>query len=192
MLKSLKLNETIRLLTILLISLSVVFFTYKKNPNAFLQQTNFEYYANKYFKSQYVLGEISPNKTEDQTLGFEKIDDSTLYIYAGFSYLNGQDPTTINFEHPPLTKYLLGWSLALFNNPVILNLPLFFLTLLCVFYLTKGLTNSDWLGITAVLLVGNLQLLQEHVAQALMDFPQLFLTLLLFTILFLKLKFNSF
>jgi predicted membrane-bound dolichyl-phosphate-mannose-protein mannosyltransferase len=168
----------IKKLFIFLLPLALTLFVFFKYKNLFTEQTNIENYTEKYANSQYVLGEGSPHK----------IDDATLYIYAGHAYSRGEDPTSINFEHPPLTKYLIGLSLNLFNNPVLLNLPLFFFSLLCVFYLTKKITNKYWLGILGMMMVGNLQILQEHVAQALMDFPQLFLTLLLFTTLFSKLK----
>ncbi len=162
---------------IALLTTLLVFFHYSAQ---FTELTDMDIYAEKYAHSQYVLGEGST----------QKIDDASLYIYAGFAYARGEDPTTINFEHPPLTKYLLGLSYRLFHNSVVLNLPLFFISLLCVFYLTKTITQNYWLGLAGMVIVGNLQILQEHVSQALMDFPQLTLTLLFFSVLFSKLKYK--
>lgn len=169
--------QTIIAWVVALLTTLLVFFRYQAQ---FTELTDMDIYAEKYAHSQYVLGEGSP----------QKIDDASLYIYAGFAYARGEDPTTINFEHPPLTKYLLGLSYRLFHNSVVLNLPLFFISLLCVFYLTKTITQNYWLGLVGMVIVGNLQILQEHVSQALMDFPQLTLTLLFFSVLFSKLKFK--
>lgn len=72
-----------------------------------------------YGESQYVLGDKS----------LKKIDDGTLYIYAAEAYFKGDDPTTINFEHPPLGKYIFGLSLFLFNRVLVLNIGLFSIAL---------------------------------------------------------------
>ena len=85
-----------------------------------------------YSQSQYVLG--------DEAL--QKIDDNTLYQYAAEAYLRGEDPTTINFEHPPLGKYLFGLSLQLFNQVLVINILLFAICLSLFALLLKQLKFS--------------------------------------------------
>jgi len=84
-----------------------------------------EFEGRQYSRSQYVRGEAARNK----------IDDATLYTYAGYTYIKGEDPTNINFEHPPLAKYWIGFSYLLTGNPALLNLVLFAAALVMVYYL---------------------------------------------------------
>jgi len=45
------------------------------------------------------------------------LSDSDLYLGSGYLYVKGSDPTTYDFQVPPLLKYLFGYSILLFNNP---------------------------------------------------------------------------
>lgn len=60
------------------------------------------------------------------------LSDSDIYIATGYLYATGTDPTLYNFQHPPLVKYLFGFSTILTKNPfwvqVILGLALLCLT----------------------------------------------------------------
>lgn len=60
------------------------------------------------------------------------VSDSDIYIATGYLYAKGEDPTLHNFQHPPLVKYLFGFSTLLTNNPyyvqMIFGLILLFLT----------------------------------------------------------------
>ncbi len=127
-------------------------------------------YEQKYSTSQYVLGEKSP----------QKISDSELYVYAGYAYVKGEDPTTINFEHPPLAKYFYGLFHHLTGNPYRANLPLYG-GILGLFYLLSGLVTSKkvwrWL---ALMVMGTFALIQVHLRYALLDLPLLFAYLLFF------------
>jgi hypothetical protein len=87
-----------------------------------------------YANSQYVKGDAG-----------QQINDGQLYLYAGLAYTQGQDPTTINFEHPPLGKYLWGISWHLFNNPHFLNVVVVVIILFTFFVLGERLKISVWL-----------------------------------------------
>ncbi len=67
--------------------------------------------AEKYSNSQYVTGS-----------GSVGIGDDGLYSFAGYYYIHGGDPSQVNFENPPLGKYLIGLSILLFNNENIIYL----------------------------------------------------------------------
>lgn len=131
---------------------------------------NISEYEAKYSTSQYVLGEASP----------QKISDSELYVYAGYAYWQGEDPTTINFEHPPLAKYVYGLVYQLFGNPYWLNIPLFFGILFVFYKLSSLITKNELLRIVGLLLVGTLSLIQVHLRYVLLDLPLLFGYLLFF------------
>ena len=60
------------------------------------------------------------------------LSDSDIYIATGYLYTKGEDPTNYNFQHPPLVKYLFGFSTLLIVNPfyvqILFGLALLFLT----------------------------------------------------------------
>ncbi len=136
----------------------------------FSQHIDIGEYEKKYSQSQYVLGEASS----------QKISDSELYIYAGYAYSLGEDPTTINFEHPPLAKYAYGLFYQLFGNPYLFNIPLY-IGILYLFYLLTGLIIKKWyFRVAAILVLASLSLFQAHLRYALLDLPLLFGYLLFF------------
>lgn len=53
----------------------------------------------------------SANDLKRNTIG-----DDGIYTYAGWEYIHGHDPTTLNAELPPFGKYLIGISEVIFNN----------------------------------------------------------------------------
>lgn len=139
-------------------------------------------FSHKYSLSQYILGEASP----------AKVSDSELYVYASFAYMKGEDPTTINFEHPPLAKYYYGVFSLLFSNPYWGSLVLFALNL----FLLSSIAGLLGLKLPARLLVialfASLSLFRVHTRYALLDLPQLFGTLLFFySYLSLNLRFEK-
>ena len=55
-------------------------------------------------------------KAQINLLEYAFFPDIDLYAYAGWEYIHGVSPDEINFEHPPLAKYLIGLSEAVFGN----------------------------------------------------------------------------
>ncbi len=141
--------------------------------NTFGKPTDIAHYEELYSKSQYVLGEASPHK----------IDDSEVYIYAGYTYIRGDDPTAVNFEHTPLAKYFFGLSYALTSNSVLFNIPLYFATLLLLYVLSCRVIKNKLIRYSIVILVGSLRLFQFNVSQGMLDIPNLFAALLFFVTL---------
>lgn len=76
-----------------------------------IQPINIPELEEQYLNSQYV----NPNS---QTW----IDDPELYTYAGSKYLQGTDPSNLNFEMQPLTKYFFGISTLVFGTPIAFQL----------------------------------------------------------------------
>lgn len=136
----------------------------------FISTIDIQEHAAAYSQSQYVLGEKS----------LAKIDDSTLYTYASFAYWQGEDPTTINFEHPPLAKYYYGLFIMLFGNPFWGSVLVFLGVLLMLDKIAAAVGMSTKARLLLVLLVGTLSLLRVHTRYTLLDLPQLFGTLLIF------------
>lgn len=129
-----------------------------------------------YSNSQYILGEAG-----------EKIDDETLYLYAGMVYTQGENPTEVNFEHPPLGKYLWGVSWKYFGNPYFLNPLVVFLALLMFYLLGRQLGLPDWtLIIGQALLIILLQ--PSSLIRSLLDTQLFALSLTFFVLIFSKLS----
>jgi predicted membrane-bound dolichyl-phosphate-mannose-protein mannosyltransferase len=67
--------------------------------------------------------------------------DDKLYALAGWHYITGATPDTINFEHPPLAKYLIGLSELIFMNQALLSLIISIFTLFLVFLISKKILH---------------------------------------------------
>jgi hypothetical protein len=74
------------------------------------------------------------------------LSDNDIYITSGYLYAKGEDPSKYNFQHPPLIKYLFGFSTVLTGNPfwiqVLFGLTLLFLTYFLGTKLFKSKTVS--------------------------------------------------
>jgi hypothetical protein len=96
-----------------------------KHPESFNYRLNQETVKN-YLRSQDI--EDPEGNIKDRIL----VSDSDIYISSGYLYTKGEDPTKYNFQHPPLVKYLFGFSTLLTGNPfftqIILGLVFLFLT----------------------------------------------------------------
>ena len=97
------------------------------------------------------------------------MSDSDTYSVAGYLYAKGEDPTKYNFQHPPLIKYLFGFSILLVGNPfyvqIIFGLMLLFLTYLLG---TKILKNR-LLALVPVLLLLIDPLFGSQMTETLLD-----------------------
>ncbi len=67
--------------------------------------------------------------------------DDKLYALAGWRYITGTTPDTINFEHPPLAKYLIGISELIFMNQALLSLIFSVFTLSLVYLISKKILH---------------------------------------------------
>jgi hypothetical protein len=141
-----------------IITLLVTLFTLQFS-NELFTHTDIVEYGRKYAQSQYILGESSP----------KKISDAELYVYAGYAYFKGEDPTTINFEHPPLGKYLFGFSYYLTGNSVQINILLHIATLFLFYVLSKRFIDSFFVRIMAVVTLGTQPLFSSLLPHAVLD-----------------------
>ncbi len=65
------------------------------------------------------------------------IDDPDLYTFAGWNYIRGADPSSINFEVQPLVKYFFGLSELLFGTPLVLQWCMGVMLLALVYLLAR-------------------------------------------------------
>jgi len=126
-------------------------------------------YENRYSQSQYVLGEAKTH-----VLG-----DGDVYTFAGIRYMDGEDPTKINFEHPPLAKYFYGLSYILTGYPNFAHVPLMVLAIAAFGFIATDLYSTKAGVISAFLLFLAHSVTYKFFAQTLLDFPQMAVSLVL-------------
>lgn len=109
--------------------------------------------------------------------------DKDIYTYAGLAYLEGEDPIKVNFEHPPLGKYIL--ALGIKSGVTLLTQYLSLLGIgVLTFLLTRTLTKSTLVSLVPVLLVFYDPLIFEYSTFIHLEFLQtLFLMLGLYLLL---------
>ena len=81
---------------------------------------------------------------EDYSISLHKgtvFSDDKLYALAGWRYITGNTPDTINFEHPPLAKYLIGLSELVFKNQAMMSLIFSIMTLFLVYLISKKILH---------------------------------------------------
>lgn len=139
------------------------------NKSFFLRGFDPAYFADLYSKSQYVLGPKSKGG----------IGDDGLYAFAGYYYVFQRgDVSSVNFEHPPLGKYLIGLSIFLFQNENIINLIYFGVLLFTLYHLARSIQFSSLQAIGSVFLFSLDSLFLDHLLRSQLDLPfTLFFTL---------------
>lgn len=138
------------------------------NKNYFLRPFDFGYFSKLYSESQYVKGELSKGG----------IGDDGLYAFAGYYYLfQGKDVTTVNFEHPPIGKYLIGVSIFLFKNENVINIIYFVILLFFTYKIAQLVLKNKLLSIMAVFISSTDPLFLDNLIRSLLDLPfTLFIT----------------
>jgi len=158
----------------LVFTIMILLLTAYINRQQVFELTNIDYYTNLYSQSQYILGDAA----------VQQISDGDLYVYAGYAYLNGEDPTTINFEHPPLAKYIYGLSYRLFSRAKMLNLVMYLAVLLIFVRLSSFVTDNQKVQALALIVFSSLALVRSQPALSLLDMPLLISIMSLFVLLF--------
>lgn len=100
------------------------------------------------------------------------IDDDLLHVYAGYNYILGSDPSSINFEVPFTLKYLYGLSILIFGNAYPVQLIFSLILLLLTFLLGRRLNLSTPSSLVATLLLSLDQLFIDQSTATMLDLPQ--------------------
>lgn len=99
----------------------------------------------RYFRSQDI--EDINNEIKDRIF----ISDAEIYQATGYLYATGTSPATYNFAHPPLVKYLFGFSIKYFNLPLLPNMFFGLFLLFEVYVLGKLVFKNGSVGLLASL-----------------------------------------
>ncbi len=122
---------------VLLLSFSVVYISVyiSLHFGKIFEKTNINKYADLYQRSQYVMGQGAD----------EIVEDEVVYTLAGYHYaVDGADPTSIDFEHPPLAKYMYGYAIRLFDRAHLASMGTYIL-LVGIFFIVSRLVLRDQL-----------------------------------------------
>lgn len=130
------------------------------NRSYFLRKFDPVFFSDLYSKSQYVLGPASKGG----------IGDDGLYAFAGYYYLFQKgDVSAVNFEHPPLGKYLIGFSIFFFRNENMINIIYFIFLLFLTYRIGKLIIGNNLLSLVSVLILSLDSLFLDHLVRSQLD-----------------------
>lgn len=153
-----------KLISILLISIFYLFFVFLNKHQLFKkfdQDT-----VLKYLRSQDI--EDINDEIKDRIF----ISDDEIYQAAGYLYSIGASPVTYNFQHPPLIKYLFGYSAKYLNLPVLPNIFFGLALLFEVYILGKLVLKNEKVALLASLFLLIDPVFKEVVIYSLLDLGQ--------------------
>lgn len=161
-----------------LIILAFVLLLLTKYPGVFSYSFNQNTVIN-YLRSQDI--EDPASRIKDRLI----ISDSDIYSATGYLYAKGEDPTRYNFQHPPLIKYLFGFSIFLTGNPFYVQ-AIFGLTLLFItYFLGTKILKNQLLALVPVMLLLTDPLYGSMMTETLLDLGQAVFALAYITLIFL-------
>lgn len=114
------------------------------------------------------------------------IGDDGLYTYAGWEYIHGHDPTTLNAEIPPFGKYLIGLSEVVFRNQNIFTLLAGLFALYALYLVSSTIFKDRFIAFIPVALFSFEPLFYTQLKAPYLDL--LYLSLLSMTFYFLLKK----
>lgn len=104
------------------------------------------------------------------------LSDSDIYIGSGYLYATGADPASLNL-HPPLVKYLFGFSTLLTGNPFLVQILFGLGLLLLTYFLGTKLFRSPLAALGAVFFMMLDPVFAGMMEGALLDLGQAFFAL---------------
>lgn len=146
------------LFAIIATNVSVLMITHKADYDA---QVDEETLSQEYERSQY----INPDSAD-------WIDDPPLYTYAGLRYIEGQDPSSVNFELQPLTKYVFGLATVWTGNPLFVQVIAYCLLIIGTYVLAEKIIGPSKWTIIPSLLISLDPLSRQHAHIAYLDLMQ--------------------
>ncbi|MFH1561020.1 MAG: glycosyltransferase family 39 protein [Patescibacteria group bacterium] len=148
-------------LIVLLVSF-VMFFS----RQIFFYQYEPEYYENWYYHSQWNY----PGSSRG-------ISDGELYKFVGYRLVEGENTFNINYEVPPLGKYLYGLAEKTIGNPFLLSVGFYFFSALVLLFLLKELVDDRQLKLLGVLLFFSSPFVATQIRETMLDLPLMFFIL---------------
>jgi hypothetical protein len=143
-----------------LLALALLAFTFWHSRQIFFVKYEKDYLESLYYHSQWNIPQ-SPRG----------ISDGLLYQFVGYRLVEGENTFNINFEVPPLGKYLYGLSSWAWGNPYWASVGLYLLALLAFYYLSRELlTDSESVAFAMVLLLST-PMVATQMKETMLDLP---------------------
>jgi len=117
-------------------------------------------------------------KYEGALHGGMPLSDDELYALAGWLYIHGGNPIDVNFEHPPLAKYLIGLSELLFGNPIAMGIIFSIATLLVLYMASRRSLRVFPFTVLPILILGSDRLYLKFTYTSMLDIYAVFFTIL--------------
>jgi hypothetical protein len=155
------------LVAIIILIFGITIFTHW---SSYTQPYDPNYWQERYQNSQWVKGWEA-----GETMG-----DPELYAYAGWRQIQGDDPTEINPEIPPFSRYLFGLSLLIFRNQNIQALFFGAGLLMMIYLLSKEIIQDKTWSLLPVVLLSLDKLFLEDLVTSMLDLPFAFFISLVF------------
>lgn len=137
------------------------------------------------FKYKFNLGVVSDylrsqdiEDVSDQIKDRIFVSDENIYLASGYLYTKGEDPTNYNFQHPPLIKYLFGYSTLIFGNPYIVQFTFGAVFIFLTYFLGLKLFDQKVVPIIASTFLILDPVFMEQISQTLLDLGQAVFALL--------------
>lgn len=156
-------NRLTSAVSLVLLNLIFLILLLTCQPEIFAHQFD-KQLINDYFLSQDIPGEVAGERVF--------LSDGQIHEASAYLYWKGHDPSVINFQHPPLIKYLFGLSIIVFNNVFIMQIILAFLLINITFLLSKKIFHDYRVSFLAGLLLATDPLLRLISSGALLDLGQ--------------------
>lgn len=147
-----------KLLLVLILATAGVVFYYSRW--IFFYRYEPEYYENWYYHSQWNI----PNSTRG-------ISDGELYKFVGYRLTEGENPFNINFEVPPLGKYIYGAAEKATGNPFLVSGVMYLLVLGIAVIWSREMLGGTRPGLLTGLLLATTPFIATQVAETMLDLP---------------------
>ncbi|MDD5317642.1 MAG: glycosyltransferase family 39 protein [Candidatus ainarchaeum sp.] len=100
---------------------------------------------------------------------FEVMTDQMIHTWAGWLYANGLDPSALNPQHPPLAKYLFGYSAAAFGKPALPSLLAGLLSIPLLLYLSWRIIRNPFWAFVATLTFSTSSIFLSYATQTYLE-----------------------
>jgi hypothetical protein len=132
----------------------------------FFQEFNVAHWKDRFEHSQWVL-----------PVSRRPIGDDGIYSYASYRLMQGESIEATNANKPPVGLYLLGLSIQIFRNPLMVELLLGMGVVICFFFLSLKLLENKIPALMTTCLFSLEPFIFSNYSIALLDLPQLFFLL---------------
>lgn len=175
------LQKKVIVLVMFLLMLQPLFIIFSKRETFFSSNywVSYPKYRFNYENSQYV-------KKSNPTI----ITDEDFESYAGGAFLNGLNPILITHDHPPLGKYIVSFSILLFNNQHTIVIPFFIFSLVGIYLISKKILKKTIFSLIPIVLLLNEPLILGKLQYS--PIPELFqFTFIIYSIYFFMCALSS-